>query len=227
MVTLAAARASVDCGAAGTKIPDGIERACREIIDGKQQSPLLLDVFQGGAGTALRVGMALGNRRLVAATHDLIASFHAKGQEFDSIPDEEADPVPRPDADDTRTGVHGVGPDAGERRARARRRPARVVRNQRGSDGDWDRPQRARRLRAALHGPPRGRLRPSLVPRVRAARGDSGSVRPLLVVPEEARGHALERLPQSARAGVPSLGPGGARSRCRQTGQAPGPCRAR
>src|SRR4029077_20010194 len=85
MVTLAAARASVDCGAVSTGIPDGIERACREIIDGKQQSPFLLDVFQGGAGTALRVGMALGNRRLVAAMHDLIASFHAKGQEFRAL----------------------------------------------------------------------------------------------------------------------------------------------
>src|SRR6266576_2948435 len=35
--------------------------------------------------TALHVGMALGNRRLVSAINDLIASFRAKGREFASI----------------------------------------------------------------------------------------------------------------------------------------------
>jgi hypothetical protein len=37
------------------------------------------------ASTALHVGMALGNRRLVAAINDLIGSFRAKGREFASI----------------------------------------------------------------------------------------------------------------------------------------------
>jgi aspartate ammonia-lyase len=102
MVTLAAARASVDCGAVLTEIPAGIERASREIIDGKRQSPLRLDLFQGGAGTALRVGMALGNRRLVVALHDLIVSFRAKGQEFDSI--HTTGRIPFPDAAPTTLG---------------------------------------------------------------------------------------------------------------------------
>ncbi len=35
--------------------------------------------------TALHVGMALGNRRLVAAVHELIASFRLKGKEFASM----------------------------------------------------------------------------------------------------------------------------------------------
>src|SRR5206468_593376 len=35
--------------------------------------------------TALHVGMALGNERLIAAVNELIASFKAKGKEFGSI----------------------------------------------------------------------------------------------------------------------------------------------
>ncbi|HXI30697.1 MAG TPA: lyase family protein, partial [Vicinamibacterales bacterium] len=35
--------------------------------------------------TALHVGMALGNRRLIAAVGDLIAAFRAKGREFNTI----------------------------------------------------------------------------------------------------------------------------------------------
>jgi aspartate ammonia-lyase len=35
--------------------------------------------------TALHVGMALGNRRLIAAMQELVASFHAKGREFSDI----------------------------------------------------------------------------------------------------------------------------------------------
>ena len=35
--------------------------------------------------TALHVGMALGNRRLVAAVQELIAAFRAKGREFSPI----------------------------------------------------------------------------------------------------------------------------------------------
>src|SRR5213078_5237940 len=35
--------------------------------------------------TALHVGMALGNRELMAAVNELIAAFRAKGKEFGSI----------------------------------------------------------------------------------------------------------------------------------------------
>ena len=35
--------------------------------------------------TALHVGMALGNRELIAAVNELIAAFRAKGKEFATI----------------------------------------------------------------------------------------------------------------------------------------------
>jgi aspartate ammonia-lyase len=131
MVKQAAARANYDCGQLPKDVLDGIEAACREIIDGRLHDQFQLDVFQGGAGTstnmnanevianralelmghkkgeyqycdphdhvnasqstndaypsALHVGMALGNRRLVAAVSELIAAFRAKGREFSPI----------------------------------------------------------------------------------------------------------------------------------------------
>src|SRR5512143_798671 len=131
MVKLAAARANVDCGQFPPAILEGIEGACRELIDGKLHDQFRLDVFQGGAGTstnmnanevianralelmgyaqgeykhcdphdhvngsqstndayptALHLGMALGNVRLVAAINELIAAFRAKGTEFSGI----------------------------------------------------------------------------------------------------------------------------------------------
>ncbi len=124
MVKMAAARANFDCGQFSEKVLQGIEGACREIIDGQLHDQFRLDVFQGGAGTstnmnanevianralelmghrkgeyqycdphdhvnasqstndayptALHVGMALGNIRLVAAMHELIAAFRRR-----------------------------------------------------------------------------------------------------------------------------------------------------
>jgi aspartate ammonia-lyase len=131
MVKMAAARANLDCGQLDGDVASGIERACRELIDGKLHEQFRLDVFQGGAGTstnmnanevianralelmgrrkgeyahcdphdnvnlsqstndaypsALHVGLALGNVRLIAAIRELIEAFRAKGKEFAGI----------------------------------------------------------------------------------------------------------------------------------------------
>ena len=131
MVKMAAARANHACGQFGRDVLDGMEAACRELIDGKLHDQFRLDVLQGGAGTstnmnanevianralelmghakgeyeycdphdhvnasqstndaypsALHVGIALGNARLIAAVDELIAAFRAKGREFADV----------------------------------------------------------------------------------------------------------------------------------------------
>ncbi len=131
MVKMAAARANHQCGQFGRDVLEGIESACRELIDGRLHDEFSLDVLQGGAGTstnmnanevianralevmghekgqyrycdphdhvnasqstndaypsALHVGMALGNGRLMAAMSELVAAFRAKGREFADV----------------------------------------------------------------------------------------------------------------------------------------------
>lgn len=131
MVKLAAARANHECGEIPRRVLGGIEKACREIIDGALHEEFGVDVFQGGAGTsvnmcanevianralehlgkkkgeyrycdphdhlnaaqstndaypsALHLGMALMNTRLVAELRALEKSFRAKGREFRSV----------------------------------------------------------------------------------------------------------------------------------------------
>ncbi|MCM2317121.1 MAG: aspartate ammonia-lyase [Thermoanaerobaculia bacterium] len=131
MVKLAAARANVSVGAMEQRLLAPIEKACRELMDGKLHEQFAVDVFQGGAGTstnmaanevianraleimgkekgqykycdphdhinlaqstndaypsALHLGIALLNTKLVAEMRELAESFHRKGEEFKSI----------------------------------------------------------------------------------------------------------------------------------------------
>jgi aspartate ammonia-lyase len=66
MVKLAAARANFECGQFSQEILTGIERACREIIEGKLHDQFRLDVFQGGAGTStnMNANEVIANRAL-------------------------------------------------------------------------------------------------------------------------------------------------------------------
>jgi len=52
MVKLAAARANTDVGAMKKESLDGIEKACKAVIDGKYHEQFLVDWYQGGAGTS-------------------------------------------------------------------------------------------------------------------------------------------------------------------------------
>jgi aspartate ammonia-lyase len=74
MVKLAAARANVDCGQFDKSVLEGIEGACRELIDGKLHDQFLLDVFQGGAGTSTNM-----NANEVIANRALELMGHKKG----------------------------------------------------------------------------------------------------------------------------------------------------
>src|SRR5262245_42146562 len=52
MVKLAAARANHDCGVFDAVILGGIEKACKDLMDGKHHDQFRVDVIQGGAGTS-------------------------------------------------------------------------------------------------------------------------------------------------------------------------------
>jgi len=66
MVKLAAARANYDCQQFSRKILQGMEGACRELMDGKLHDQFRLDVFQGGAGTStnMNANEVIANRAL-------------------------------------------------------------------------------------------------------------------------------------------------------------------
>ena len=104
--------------------------------------------------TALHIGMALGNVRMVAAINQLIASFRAKGAGIRPDSEDGAHAAAGCGADDAGPGVQGLRRDAGRGSSRARSRSARAVRGQHGRDGHRHRPQRAGRLRAEVHGAP-------------------------------------------------------------------------
>ena len=77
--------------------------------------------------TALHVGMALGNIRLVAAMKELIAAFRAKGTRVRRHPEDGPDAAAGRRADDARPGVHGLCRDAGRRGPGARSASQRVL----------------------------------------------------------------------------------------------------
>ena len=131
MIKLAAARANAEVGQVPRKILPAIEKACREVIDGRFHDQFPVDVYQGGAGTsvnmnanevlanralehlgkkkgeykvvdphdhlnasqstndaypsALHLGLALTNTRLVAEMKLLVAAFRAKGKAFADV----------------------------------------------------------------------------------------------------------------------------------------------
>ena len=131
MVKLAAARANAECGEIPRRILPAIEKACREVMDGKLHDQFQVDLYQGGAGTsvnmnanevlanralehlgrkkgeykvvdphdhlnasqstndaypsALHLGMALMNTRLVAEMEALVQAFRAKGKELRDV----------------------------------------------------------------------------------------------------------------------------------------------
>ena len=72
MVKLAAAHANFECGVFGREILDGIEGACRELVDGKLHDQFQLDVFQGGAGTStnMNANEVIANRALELGGHE-------------------------------------------------------------------------------------------------------------------------------------------------------------
>ena len=66
MIKLAAAKANVECGEIPRKILPAIEKACREVMDGKLHDQFQVDVYQGGAGTSVNMNAneVLANRAL-------------------------------------------------------------------------------------------------------------------------------------------------------------------
>lgn len=75
IVKLAAARANYECAQFSEGILDGIEGACREIINGKLHDQFKVDLIQGGAGTS--TNMAANE---VIANRALEFMGYAKGQ---------------------------------------------------------------------------------------------------------------------------------------------------
>ena len=66
MVKMAAARANRDCGGLSAPILRGIEKACRDLIDGQLLDQFEVDVIQGGAGTStnMNANEVIANRAL-------------------------------------------------------------------------------------------------------------------------------------------------------------------
>ena len=75
MIKLAAARANHDCGKLEAEVLNGVERACREIIDGALHDQFPVDVIQGGAGTSTNM-----NANEVIANRSLELMGFAKGE---------------------------------------------------------------------------------------------------------------------------------------------------
>jgi len=71
MVKLAAARANYDCKQFSKEILTGIEKACKEIIDGKLHDQFAVDLIQGGAGTSTNMAAneVIANRALELMGH--------------------------------------------------------------------------------------------------------------------------------------------------------------
>ena len=71
MVKLAAARANYDCKQFSKEILTGIEKACREIMDGKLHDQFAVDLIQGGAGTSTNMAAneVIANRALELMGH--------------------------------------------------------------------------------------------------------------------------------------------------------------
>jgi aspartate ammonia-lyase len=72
MIKLAAARANHDCGKLEAEVLNGIEGACREIIDGALHDQFPVDVIQGGAGTStnMNANEVIANRALELMGHN-------------------------------------------------------------------------------------------------------------------------------------------------------------
>ncbi len=72
MIKLAAARANHDCGKLEAEVLNGVEGACREIIDGALHDQFPVDVIQGGAGTStnMNANEVIANRALELMGHD-------------------------------------------------------------------------------------------------------------------------------------------------------------
>lgn len=70
-IKLAAARANVECGCFDKSILDGIDGACRELMDGKHHDQFLVDMIQGGAGTSTNMAAneVIANRALEIMGH--------------------------------------------------------------------------------------------------------------------------------------------------------------
>jgi aspartate ammonia-lyase len=71
MVKLAAARANYDCKQFSKEILTGIEKACRELMDGKLHDQFAVDMIQGGAGTSTNMAAneVIANRALELMGH--------------------------------------------------------------------------------------------------------------------------------------------------------------
>lgn len=57
IVKLASARANYDAGALPKDILDAIEKACKDILDGKHHDQFKVDLYQGGAGTSANMNV--------------------------------------------------------------------------------------------------------------------------------------------------------------------------
>jgi aspartate ammonia-lyase len=57
IVKLASARANHDAGALPKDILDAIEKACKDILDGKHHDQFKVDLYQGGAGTSANMNV--------------------------------------------------------------------------------------------------------------------------------------------------------------------------
>jgi aspartate ammonia-lyase len=75
IVKLAAARANTDVGAMKKESLDGIEKACKAVLDGKYHDQFLVDWYQGGAGTSTNM-----NANEVLANIALEMMGHKKGE---------------------------------------------------------------------------------------------------------------------------------------------------
>ena len=66
MIKLAAARANADCGQLPRKLLPAIDKACRDVIEGRLHDQFPVDVYQGGAGTSVNMNAneVLANRAL-------------------------------------------------------------------------------------------------------------------------------------------------------------------
>src|SRR6185295_777927 len=66
MIKMVAARANVDTKQIPRKILPAIEKACREVIDGRFHEQFQVDLYQGGAGTSVNMNAneVLANRAL-------------------------------------------------------------------------------------------------------------------------------------------------------------------
>jgi len=74
LVKLAAIRANHDAGAIPDSVLNAVEKACKEVLDGKYHDQFVVDLFQGGAGTSANM-----NVNEVLANIACVVSGHPKG----------------------------------------------------------------------------------------------------------------------------------------------------